>query len=130
MHRAIDLGANLASLSHSQPQPQLAIRTYVPIDEVLKHRGTARPSSPSRRNTSCATACETSSERLVSGLNMITRSGSQCCPAIRSAMVVSRPKRHIRRERARALGTSTPPNLKIVTRPVMQGSADLSPSAG
>ena len=26
-------------------------------------------------------AWETSSERLVSGLNMITRSGSQCCPA-------------------------------------------------
>jgi hypothetical protein len=46
MHRAIDLGANLASLSHSQPQPQLAIRTYVPIDKVLKHRGHRAPFKP------------------------------------------------------------------------------------
>ena len=42
--------------------------------------GTSRSSKPSRRNTSRATACETSSERLVSGLNIITRSGSQCWP--------------------------------------------------
>ena len=43
--------------------------------------GTLRPSRPRRRSISCAMACETSSARLVSGLNMITRSGSQCCPA-------------------------------------------------
>ena len=44
--------------------------------------GTPRPSMPRQRSTSCATACETSSDLLVSGLNMITRSGSHGRPQV------------------------------------------------
>ena len=64
-------------LCQGQPQAELTIRADITINEVLQHGRHAAPSSSRRRRTPVATAYETSSERSVSGLNMITRSESR-----------------------------------------------------
>ena len=64
--------------SSRQPQRQLPIRIDMSIDQAFQPDGTSSASRSQRRRISHAIACETSSERLVAGLKMITCSGSLC----------------------------------------------------
>jgi hypothetical protein len=62
----------------------------------------------SREISPISSIAETSSARSVSGLNLMTRNGSQCWPDIKSAMVVSRSAR------SRSVSANAVPNQAVV----------------
>ena len=73
-----------------QPQRQLAIRADVAIMKSSSADGTRRPSRRRRRSISFRHRMRDVFGAIIVGLNITTRSGSECWPLIRSAMVVHR----------------------------------------